>query len=216
MNMTKSTDKRLGGVCLADAILLPFRGLFIGTERKWGLTSIRDERMQMVASFCKGRVLDVGCGPNNYFINNYIGEKGIGIDVFPYDGVENIVDDMENLPFDSDSFDTVTLIAVGGHIPKEKRVPEFKEFTRVLKPGGRLIMTEGEPVTQYLRHKWQHFYLGLKGEEDVDSERGMDEDEEYCMPLKEIRTYLNTPPLKFYLRKRFMWGLNNVYIGIKK
>jgi len=49
----------------------------------------------------------------------------------------------------------------------------------------------------------------------MDSERGMDEEEEYCMPMQELLSYLNTPPLKFKKRKRFMWGLNNIYIAEK-
>ena len=200
-----------------DSIFLPYRALFQTTEGKFGLSPIRDERMRVVASFCQGRVLDVGCGPGNLFIREFIGEEnGVGIDIYPYEGVGSIVEDMTNIPFEDGSFDTVTLIAVGGHIPKRKRVAEFEEFARVLQPGGRLIMTEGEPITQYLRHKWLHFYLGLQNKEDMDTERGMEEDEEYCMPRREILQYLNTPPLQFMKRKRFMWGLNNVYIAKKQ
>jgi SAM-dependent methyltransferase len=199
-----------------DSIFLPLRGLFGGTEGKWGLSSIRDERMRTVASYCRGKVLDIGCGPGNYFVKQYIGDdQAIGVDVYPYEGVELVVGNMARLPFEDGSFDTVTLIAVGGHIPKRSRTEEFKEFTRVLKVGGRLLMTEGEPITQYLRHKWLHFYMRLLGKKDVDTERGMQEGEEYCMPRDELIKYLSTPPLKFAMRKRFMWGLNNLYMAQK-
>lgn len=199
-----------------DSLMLPFRGLFLGTEGKFGLSSIRDERMCMVAAYCTGRVLDIGCGPGNYFIKKYIGEKkGIGVDIYSYDGVENIVKDMAKLPYENETFDTVTLIAVGGHIPKQKREDEFKEFARVLKIGGKLIMTEGEPISQYLRHKWLHFYMKIQGKNDVDTERGMDEDEQFCMPKNEIMEYLNSPPLSFVFHKSFQWKLNNIYIARK-
>lgn len=200
----------------ADIITFPIRALFMGEDGIFGLSSLREERMRVVASFCKGKVLDVGCGPGNLFINGFIGkENGIGIDVFPYKNIGKLVKDMENLPFNDRSFDTVTLIAVGGHIPKSKRKKEFKEFARVLKKGGLLIMTEGEPITQYLGHKWWHFYYALIGKKEMDFERGMEKDEEYCMPYKELISYLTIPPLKFIKRKRFMWGLNNIYIAEK-
>ena len=90
------------------------------------------------------------------------------------------------MPFEKDTFDTITLIAVGGHIPKSKRKDEFIEISRILKTNGLLIMTEGEPITQYLVHKWSNIYHKIFGLKDVDDERGMEDDEEYCMPKKEL------------------------------
>jgi SAM-dependent methyltransferase len=201
---------------IIDRITFPIRALFMATEGKFGLSSLREERMRMVARYCRGRVLDVGCGPGNLFIKNVIGEKnGMGIDVFPYEGVLNVIPDLTRLPFENSSFETLTLIAVGGHIPRSKRTAEFAEFARVLRPGGNLVMTEGEPITQFLSHKWREFFEGLQGKKDMDSERGMDEEEEYCMCRQELLSYLNTAPLKFIKRKRFMWGLNNIYIAEK-
>ncbi len=186
------------------------------TESTLFLSSLRDERMEVVANFCSGKVLDVGCGPGNLFIKDYIGpEKGIGIDVYPYSGVENIYPDPCNLPFPDNSFDTITLIAVGGHIPKNKRIDEFSELARILKINGRLIFTSGEPITQYIVHKWGEFYFSLLGQKDMDTERGMDHEEEYCMPYKEIMHYLNRKPLRLVKHHKFMWSLNNVYIAEK-
>ena len=158
-----------------------------------------------------------GCGPGNLFINNFIGtDRGLGIDIFAYEGVENIVADLTHLPYADGSFDTVTLIAVGGRILQHLRKLEFIEFARVLRTGGRLVMTEGEPITQWLTHQWQHVYFQLRGEVDMDSERGMEEDEQFCMPRAELLGYLNTPPLKHVTTKRFQWGLNNVYVAEKQ
>lgn len=202
---------------ILDTIFFPLRALFLGEQGAWGLSSIRDERMRMVARYCQGRVLDIGCGPGNLFVSKWLaGWDAVGVDVYPYEGVELVVEDMTHLPFGDEEFDTVTLIAVGGHIPRHKRAAEFQEFARVLRPGGRLLMTEGEPVTQFLRHKWLQFYLGLQGRQDMDTCRGMAEDEEYCMPRQEIFKNLNTPPLRLVARKRFMWGLNNLYIARKQ
>ena len=199
-----------------DSVLFPLRAFFMGPVGYFGLTSMRDERMGRAAQFCKGRVLDIGCGPGNLFITKFIGKDwGIGIDVYRYAGVENIVEDMANLPFPDAGFDTVSLIAVGGHIPQSARKREFIEFTRILKSGGRLVMTEGEPITQYLWHAWQHLFLRLQGKIDMDRERGMDDDEQYCMPKTELLSYLNTPPLRLVLIHSFQWHLNSVYVAEK-
>jgi ubiquinone/menaquinone biosynthesis C-methylase UbiE len=199
-----------------DNVLFPIRALFFPEDSTFIFKSLRDERFEEVAKYCQGRVLDIGCGRGNLFIKKFIGEEnGIGIDVFEYEGVANVLRDLTKLPFENDNFDTVTLIAVGGHIPKGKREKEFEEFTRVLKPGGKLIMTEGEKWTQLISHKWRRISLALIGRVDMDSERGMEEEEEYCMPYSEIEKYLNTKPLKLILRKKFMWGLNNIYVAKK-
>lgn len=177
---------------------------------------MEEERMSRVAKYCVGRVLDVGCGPQNKFIRN-VYPNGIGIDFFPYEGVDFVHDDPTNLPFDDGSFDTLTLIAVGGHIPQNLREKEYKELARVLRPGGRLIMTEGEPITQYLHHKWVFLYDKIFGTNvDVDTERGMEEDEQYCMPHKEILRLFAESGLSFIKREKFQWGLNNVFISEKK
>jgi len=200
-----------------NSICFPIRALFMPENGKFGLYSLRDERMSTVASFCSGRILDVGAGPGNLFIKKYIGQNnGVGIDVYPYDKTLTIIEDMSQIPFEDSSFDTITLIAVGGHIPKSKRSDEFKEFSRLLKSGGMIVATEGEPVTQYLAHKWFPLYARLCGKKDMDTERGMAKDEETCMSRKELTSYLDTPPLKFIKRKSFMWGLNNVYIARKQ
>jgi SAM-dependent methyltransferase len=199
---------------LADAVCFPIRALFMGPKGYLGLSSLREERMRTVAEFCRGGVLDIGCGPHNLFIRDFIGTaNGTGVDVFAYEGVPQVVDDATLLPFAESSFDTVTLIAVGGHIPKSKRAAEFHEIARVLKPGGRLVMTEGEPITQWLAHTWWHFYLGLQGKTDIDHERGMEEDEQYCMPRNELNGYLNTAPFRLVHRRPFMWRLNTVYVA---
>lgn len=198
-----------------DFIFFPVRALFVPEERTLGLTSLRDERMEIVAKYATGKVLDIGCGPGNRFVSEWAGEGSVGMDVYGYDGVTAVHEDMTKLPFADDTFDTVTLIAVGGHIPQHVRAGEFAEIARVLKPGGLLLMTEGEPITQTVGHLWRHFSYALIGKKDMDSERGMEEDEQYCMPFDEIMGYINTPPLIFTKHEKFMWGLNNLYIAQK-
>ena len=198
-----------------NAMVFPYRALFMHHGFGGFITSMEEDRMIRVARYCKGRVLDVGCGPYNKFIKN-VYPDGIGVDFHPYKGVEIVLDDPTHLPYDSESFDTVTLNAVGGHIPKQLREVEFKELARLLRTGGRLIMTEGEPITQYLHHKWV-FMLGkvFGAECDVDTERGMKDGEEYCMPQKEIRRLFRISGLNHIVTERFQWHLNNVFVAEK-
>jgi SAM-dependent methyltransferase len=198
-----------------NAMVFPYRCLFKFQGFGGFLLSMEEERMMRVAKYCRGRALDIGCGPHNRFIRNVYPE-GIGVDFFPYEGVEMVLRDPTRLPFEDASFDTITLVAVGGHIPKHLRQREFKEFARILKPCGRLVMTEGEPVTQYLHHQWVYLYDKIFGTKvDVDTERGMEEDEEYCMPHQEIVALISGSGLKFLKRDRFQWGLNNVFVAEK-
>ena len=172
--------------------------------------------MTRVARYCIGRVLDIGCGPHNKFIE-HVYPNGIGIDFYPYEGVQYVYEDPTSLPFDDASFDTITLIAVGGHIPKHLRKQEFAEFARILKPGGRLILTEGEPVTQYLHHKWVYALDKCFGTNiDVDTERGMEEEEEYAMPHKELLRLFAENGLVHMKTEKFQWRLNNVFVAEKR
>jgi SAM-dependent methyltransferase len=201
---------------LVNEIAFPFRCLFKHQGFGSYIMSMDEDRMVRVARYCKGRVLDVGCGPHNKFIKN-VYHNGLGIDFFPYDGVEVLHDDPTNLPYEDESFDTITLNAVGGHIPQNLRKKEFKEFSRIIKAGGRLVMTEGEPITQYLHHRWVHFldtYCGTNV--DVDTERGMHEEEQYAMPHEEILMLFKESGLTHIKTEKFQWRLNNVFVAEKR
>jgi SAM-dependent methyltransferase len=197
-----------------SAVTLPLRALAVRERSKWFLISLRDERMEVVRKHCRGKVLDLGCGPDNIFIREYCDGVGIGADVFPYSGIDVLVSSVA-LPFPDEVFDTVTLIAVGGHIPRSVRLQSFKEISRILKEGGRLVLTEGEVVTQTIHHRLQFFLDHFRKEKNMDTVRGMEEDEEFAMPHKEIQGYL-TRFFGNFERTRFQLGLNNVYLATKQ
>lgn len=96
-----------------------------------------------------GRLLDYGCGNGEFLsrVSDRCDEcQGVDVDAaaLPADGaVGNAtcrhVPAGGKLPFPDDYFDTVTILEVIEHVASERRV--LDELTRVLKPGGRLLLT---------------------------------------------------------------------------
>lgn len=199
---------------IIDTVGLPVRAI-LGPrlQSNWLFTSLRDERMMAVKPHVIGKCLDVGVGHENIFIK-YFYPYGEGVDFFPYKGVDKIIDDPTCFPYPSGSFDSVTLIAVGGHMPRSIRGAEFKEFFRILKRGGRLIMTEGEVVTQYLIHMFG-YCQGIITEKTLDYQRGMKDDEDFCIPHNEILRLYQEAGFERPFRLFFQLGLNRIYIGQK-
>ncbi len=206
---------------IKDFSTFPIRAFTLFEKDKFGLSSLQTERYDYVAEEVTGKCLDIGCGRYNRFIKQFVKNNGIGIDVYKYDGLtnKNIVQDMTHLPFADRSFDTVTLIANINHIPKSIRAKELKEIHRILKKNGKLIITMGNPLIEILVHKVVWFYdKFFKTNVDVDTERGMEFDEEYYLTDQQIISLLADTNFKFKKRKKFItqWGLNHLIIGQKK
>src|SRR6266508_1994886 len=131
---------------------------------------------------------------------------------------DQIVSDMTRLPFGASSFDSVTLIAALNHIPRPLRDPQLAEMQRVLRPGGRIIITMGTAFAESAVHRLVHFYSErFKTHEDMDHERGMEEDEDYSITKSEILERLRRTGF-VGVRQRRIWtqfGLNKLYIAVK-
>ena len=189
----------------------PFRAFILNenTQKKLGLTTLKEERFNQALKRMSGRVLDVGCG-NNELINLYKKvsgsfnkEESLGIDIFPFKGVDKVVD-TENLPFKKDEFDCVTLLATLNHIPKPKREKVISEIKRVLKPNGKLIITMINPFVGWFCHKLTWW--------DFDKERGMKEEEEYGLTNEYIFNLMKSNGFELTEQKRFLYGLNNIFV----
>src|SRR5690242_18608281 len=83
-----------------------------------GLTTNRDIRTNVVLKALSGRVLDIGCG-SNLLVQRYraLGHEAVGVDVYPWPGVDLLVKDTAQLPFSDRAFDTITFVACINHIP---------------------------------------------------------------------------------------------------
>ena len=112
-------------------------------------------------------LLDCGCGPAPMLTllhEKYPEKHYTGIDLTPemievaksknMEGVELIVGDCENLPFDDQSFDAVICCQSFHHYPNVQNF--FNSVYRVLRPGGRLILRDmtakTAPVLWFFNH----------------------------------------------------------------
>jgi SAM-dependent methyltransferase len=103
----------------------------------------------------EGRILDMGCGnyPFSYFLTTTAFAEKYGLDrVFANGGDEAaeelgirlMAHDMTSasgVPFGDNYFDIVTMLGVFEHIEPTALEPLMAEIYRLLKPGGRYVMT---------------------------------------------------------------------------
>jgi SAM-dependent methyltransferase len=205
---------------MKDCVTFPLRALTLFEQDRWGLSSLASERFDYVSDEVIGYCLDVGCGRWNRFVTEYLGGKGRGIDVFHYEGLtdENIVEDMSRFPFDDGTFASATFIANINHIPRPMRDIELAEAFRCLKPGGNIIVTMGNAAAEVAVHKLVAAYDRLfRTRLDMDSERGMDEEEEYFLRDSEIVERLRRAGFQNIRKQRFwtQWCLNSMFVGEK-
>jgi len=164
-----------------------------------------DKRIRTVLPHIEGYLLDIGCGTNE-LLKNYSG-KGIGVDVYQWGNVDIVVKDTSKLPFDKQTFDSITIIAALNHIPNRKEV--LIEAKRVLKEDGNLIITMIPPKISRIWH-------GIRKPWDADqSERGMKEGEVYGMSENDLENLLSDTGFEVKIKKKFMLGINNLTIATK-
>lgn len=205
---------------LFDFLTFPLRALVLFENNKWHLSSLRSERFDYVAREVKGYCLDVGCGKKNLFIKQILNNNGQGIDVYKYEGLtpKNVVKDLSRFPFKTATFESVTFIANLNHVPKPLRLTELKEAHRVLKKDGNIIVTMGNPLMEILVHKYVFLFDKIfKTNNDMDSERGMEEDEDYYIKDQEIISLLKKAGFKKISKKNFgtQWHINHLILGWK-
>ena len=107
-------------------------------------------------------VLDIGCGQKHLLLNRIKNNinKGYGIDKnITNKSFQNIIiinKNVENgIPFPNNEMDVIILLAVLEHLNNPVFI--LREIERVLKPGGRLLMTVpsiwSKPVLEFLAFK---------------------------------------------------------------
>ena len=157
----------------------------------------------MVLPHVRGRVLDIGCGANE-LVRRHPG-GGIGVDVHQWGDVDVVVPDTAALPFADSEFDTVTIVAALNHIPNRAEV--LVEARRVLKPGGRLILTMIPPGISTAWHR-------IRRSSDADqTERGMKPGEVYGLTARDVRDLVTRAGFRVTGEHRFMLGVNRLTVA---
>ncbi len=100
-------------------------------------------KWQYVKDLPTGKMLDVGCMKGEFA--HYMSKRGWGVRGLEFSlrvpnsfQIEMFYGDLENAPYENESFDLITLWAVLEHMPNPRQVLE--KVHHLLKPGGRLIL----------------------------------------------------------------------------
>ncbi len=105
------------------------------------------------SAYRSGCIADIGCGHYPYFLLNTRFYRKIGLDKSikrqsaesePTGNITFLRHDVEKdsiLPMEENCCDVVTMLAVIEHLEPKLVAPLLSEIRRILKPGGRLILT---------------------------------------------------------------------------
>lgn len=125
----------------------------------------------ILSSIPRGKsLLDAGAGHQRYkkYCNhlNYVSQDFSGFNTniakeglhtfYDYSGID-VVSDIQQLPFKNQSFDVVLCTEVLEHIPSPHTA--LLEFSRILKPGGLLIITA--PFVSFTHYAPHHYSTGF-------------------------------------------------------
>jgi SAM-dependent methyltransferase len=186
-----------------DFVFAPLRLTLLSDDqcRRLGLTSINRQRIDFALGFCRGALLDIGAGDNE-LVRRYPG-SGVGVDVFDWGSGAMVLEDTSKLPFPGKSFDTVTFLACLNHIPNREEV--IADARRVLKDDGQIVATMINPVISLVGHKYLWWYA-------EHHERGMAPGEVYGFWTSETVALMAKAEMKLVAHRRFVYGLNNLYV----
>lgn len=167
----------------------------------------------------KRKILDIGCGPYPWCWDLLRGQSSPklecwGVDKRDYFKSRELspnfhfaLHDFENgmLPFASESFDLVTLLAVLEHLERPSLL--LKEAVRVLKPGGTFILTTptflAKPILEFLA-----FFLHAIDEREI-------ADHKHYFRKQEVRALLTELGFDRPQVSYFEGGFNMIAVALK-
>ena len=155
----------------------------------WG-NLLRNKRNKIVSRQIKGKLLDISCG-DNWLVKNY--GNGIGVDIIQFSDNVIVVQSVDNLPFENNTFDTVTNIAALNYATNPQIT--LIEMKRVLKDDGVILISM---PNYYALKIWRLFRR-----EDIEFK---------AIKKKKLKSFINQAGLKLITEKRFLLGLNVLYV----
>ncbi|MDP3799930.1 MAG: methyltransferase domain-containing protein [bacterium] len=120
------------------------------------------------AHYIKGIVLDAGSGDGERYKSLFKFDKYITLDINSLHGAE-IVGSVEDIPADSESFDSIVSTQVLEHVKNPQKAVE--EFYRVLKPGGYCLVTVPQ-LNELHEEPHDYFRFTKYGLEEIFSNAG--------------------------------------------
>ncbi|MBK3579020.1 class I SAM-dependent methyltransferase, partial [Streptomyces sp. MBT65] len=106
-----------------------------------------------------GTALDAACGTGRHTAHLHgLGHQVTGVDASPamlararerLPDVDFHEGDLHRLPLPDNAVDTVVCALALAHLPE--LTPALREFARVLRPGGHLVVSDAHPLVAYLR-----------------------------------------------------------------
>jgi len=198
---------------IADMVSFPLRVLLPDPiTENLGLSSLRTERLGVMLQEMTGRCLDIGA-QDNLLINLYremstydAAADSVGVDIVDWGGDSIVLPDSASLPFGPKSFDCVSFVACLNHIPERREA--LSEAWRVLKPGGRLLVTMISRFVGFLDHR-----LRWWGEH---SERDVHDNELDGMNKNEVLELIADAGFQVDRIIPFFYRLNTLYIAKRK
>jgi SAM-dependent methyltransferase len=153
-------------------------------------------------------VLDFGCGHQLLFLRSVQTaiKLGIGLDYDAEPGRPAANLEVRQfhfkgrLDFPDHTFDKVTILAVLEHIPLDQVDPLLAEFTRILRPGGRVLITTptpaAKPVLEFLAFK-----LHLISKPEI-------ADHQHYYSRADLQALAGRHDLEFSAYHKFLFGFN--------
>jgi ubiquinone/menaquinone biosynthesis C-methylase UbiE len=125
-------------------------------------------------------VLDAGCGDGARTLANLpagsigldISRRGLELAAETVSAAHLVQAEMRDIPLHADSVDAVTAYHAVFHVPRADHPEVYREFARVLRPGGRLLMTLPSGRFETVREGWMggRMFFSTPGRETTRSQ----------------------------------------------